>query len=360
VSKYFKKKVLLPHGTIKIPKILHDTVIFLSSHLQTEGLFRKTGSLSRQRELISFIERGAIIPADSHVHDVANLMKRFFRELPEPLLTNRLLPCFEGAYEIFHNDKEKFHKVVLLLCLMLPKDHRYALEWTINFMASVAANSSQNKMDADNLATVLTPNVMRCTKVAVPTKRQLHSYTAIVVTLIELHKSIGFVPCDIYETVNRLDLRQCRNSYDSKDKARSVEADGPSDAGEGKSLEDLGAKQKRRKRRSGSLSGFISGIGHSIGRLTGSRRRSGSHKITRPTAMEMHDRLAADNEVCASSHHMENTEDREVDLMDCDSSPTLLQPHAVPILDGRSLRKAMPGDKIFLYLPLCLPLQCSK
>jgi hypothetical protein len=57
---------------------------------------------------------------------------------------------------------------------------------------------------------------------------------------------------------------------------------------------------------------------------------------------------------------MENTEDREVDLMDCDSSPTLLQPHAVPILDGRSLRKAMPGDKIFLYLPLCLPLQCSK
>ena len=106
-------------------RILHDTVTFLQHHLHTEGLFRKTGSLSRQRELLSFMDRGAMIPGDSHTHDVANLMKRFFRELPEPLLTNRLLSCFEDAYNMFHTDKEKFHKVVLLLCLLLPQDHRW-------------------------------------------------------------------------------------------------------------------------------------------------------------------------------------------------------------------------------------------
>ena len=44
--------------------------------------------------------------------------------------------------------------------------------------------------------------------------------------------------------------------------------------------------------------GFISGIGHSLGRLAGSRK-NGSRKLSRPTAMELHDRLI----------HVDNGED---------------------------------------------------
>ena len=125
----------------------------------------------------------------------------------------------------------------------------------MNFISSVAANSDKNKMDTENLATILTPNVMRCTKVAIPTKRQLRSYTAVVVALIDINKSIGFVSCDVHESVNRLGLRQCRNDCGARDRAGSVEADGQSEVGEGKTLEELGAKQMRKKRRSRSLSG---------------------------------------------------------------------------------------------------------
>jgi len=61
--------------------------------LKTEGLFRKTGNVARQRLLKSWVMDGS---EDLHLdddtfspHDVATVLKQLLAELPEPLLTHR-------------------------------------------------------------------------------------------------------------------------------------------------------------------------------------------------------------------------------------------------------------------------------
>ena len=141
--------------------------------------------------------------------------------------------------------------------------YRHTLEWTSHFMASVAANSDHNKMDIDNLATVLSPNIMRCTKIAVPTRNQLRAYKAVVIAFIEVNELIGYLPQDVYDSITRLSLHRCRNESEKGDdevKSGEVgEGSGEATTTDGKGLEELGAKMKRRKRRSGSLSGVLIG-----------------------------------------------------------------------------------------------------
>lgn len=61
-----------------------------------EGLFRKSGSLSRQQELKVLLNSGADLNLDYgtySAHDCASVLKSFLADLPEPLLT-------EGHYSI--------------------------------------------------------------------------------------------------------------------------------------------------------------------------------------------------------------------------------------------------------------------
>ena len=73
--------------------------------MQTEGLFRKAGSAARQRDIRRQLERGEGVKASHDVIDLANILKQFLRDLPEPLIpyqlhhvlvksATRLLPSF--------------------------------------------------------------------------------------------------------------------------------------------------------------------------------------------------------------------------------------------------------------------------
>ena len=61
-----------------------------SSHLRLEGLFRKAGSASRQRQLKASLEESEAwgeALENANPLDVAGLVKLWLRELPEPLIT---------------------------------------------------------------------------------------------------------------------------------------------------------------------------------------------------------------------------------------------------------------------------------
>ena len=62
------------------------------SDIKAEGLFRKTGNVTRQRLLKEWIKQEAELHLDDGTfspHDIATVLKQFLSELSEPLLTRK-------------------------------------------------------------------------------------------------------------------------------------------------------------------------------------------------------------------------------------------------------------------------------
>lgn len=74
-------------------------ICFLSSYkkdVSVEGIFRKNGNIRRLKELSEEIDRNPaqVNLANETPVQIAALLKKFLRELPEPLLTYKLYKLF--------------------------------------------------------------------------------------------------------------------------------------------------------------------------------------------------------------------------------------------------------------------------
>jgi hypothetical protein len=66
------------------------------SDMSIEGIFRKNGNIKRLNQLIEAIDRdpGSVDLTTDNPVQLAALLKRFLRELPDPLFTFRLHRLF--------------------------------------------------------------------------------------------------------------------------------------------------------------------------------------------------------------------------------------------------------------------------
>lgn len=173
--------------------------------------------------------------------DIASLVKQFFRELPDPLLTSTLYDNFLRC-SIVEDEAEKL-TAILFLCLLLPSPNLNTLRFIMHFLAKVAALSDQNKMDASNLAICLTPNLLRpgsgvdkTDKAVVCCGGAIQAETAVVYLLILHAEKIGMVSDTVVERATL--FSSCCTLSEELDENRNSQ--------EGK---------KNRKKRSGSLQG---------------------------------------------------------------------------------------------------------
>ncbi|XP_038046616.1 uncharacterized protein LOC119720832 [Patiria miniata] len=246
-----------------VPKFLVDCVQFLQDNIDCEGLFRKPGSRARQKDLQHIIENEGPIPTDAHVHDVAGLFKLFFRELPEPLLSGKLAEALLKCQQLL--TAQEVHYTTQLLCLTLPATYYHTLRYAMQFLKQVAGSVSSNRMDASNLALVMTPNLMGGLKAdksggTSATEKLLRLQTAVIRHLIENADDIGMVPDAVAERVESFGNRSSCDLLTD----RLTSEDELDKSGEG-ALEER--KKNRRRRRSGPIQGIMSGIGHSLGIL---------------------------------------------------------------------------------------------
>jgi hypothetical protein len=135
----------------------------------------------------------------AHPHDVASLIKQFFRHLQEPLLTNLYHDSLIKALR--QENEEERTRLILYICLMLPLTHLQTLQYVMKFAAEVATHSAQSKMGLSNLAIVLTPNLMHISKKdnGSISEKLLKDQTVIIETLLKNANRVGMVPEDIYE-----------------------------------------------------------------------------------------------------------------------------------------------------------------
>ncbi|KAI9838635.1 MAG: hypothetical protein M1819_004949 [Sarea resinae] len=154
-------------GALRIPAIIDDCVTAMRGmDMSVEGVFRKNGNIRRLKELADQIDaRGgdAVDLTRESPVQVAALLRKFLRDMPEPLLTFKLHRLFITSQKIA--DEEKRRRVLHLTCCLLPKSHRDSIEILFSFLNWVSSFShvdeeSGSKMDIHNLATVVTPNIL--------------------------------------------------------------------------------------------------------------------------------------------------------------------------------------------------------
>jgi Rho GTPase-activating protein 11 len=162
------------------------------------GLFRKSGGVKKQKQIQQHLEAGGCFEKYHNVIDVANLLKTFFRELPEPLIPiaiqDALIRCL-----IHCNSYEHKVEAILLTILFLPPISINTLAYFLQFLQLFTSYSSENLMTVNNVVKVLTPSIMPLPLNA-PEKR-LQSHFKVMELLIENANLIGVVPNRMIKTV---------------------------------------------------------------------------------------------------------------------------------------------------------------
>ncbi|XP_018915682.2 rho GTPase-activating protein conundrum isoform X1 [Bemisia tabaci] len=88
------------------------------------------------------------------VHDLAALLKRLLRDIPEPLFTNELIDLFYQSHAVPECDR-----ALNLLVLLLPNENRATLLALISFLSQLIINQASNKMSAHNVAMIVAPSL---------------------------------------------------------------------------------------------------------------------------------------------------------------------------------------------------------
>lgn len=145
-----------------IASVLHKCCTsLLKSGIEQPGIFRLAGGLPQLRKLKAMFDSNRM-DEEEWEHDVftlAQAIKLYLRELPEPLLT---FAMFEDWISCIGNPKvaTRIPRCKELVD-KLPNAFQTNLQYLIWFLSQVAAKEPENKMGASNLGLVLGPNVLR-------------------------------------------------------------------------------------------------------------------------------------------------------------------------------------------------------
>ncbi|OLY83677.1 Rho-type GTPase-activating protein 1 [Smittium mucronatum] len=199
-----EESTLGTHGckSLFVPSFFEKMITTLQGmDLTIEGIFRKNGNIKRLREVSKAADKdhdSVNLHQDNSVQ-VAALLKKFCREIPDPLIPFRMRKLFLDINSSISNPD------ALLLAyqcaiLLLPQPNRDMLNVLLSFLKSVSTFSyiDENlgsKMDSKNLAVVITPNIMYA-DIKESNKDDTYSFaaTSVINSLIDLTPMVWQVP----------------------------------------------------------------------------------------------------------------------------------------------------------------------
>uniref|UniRef100_A0A672H6A2 Rho GTPase activating protein 11A n=1 Tax=Salarias fasciatus TaxID=181472 RepID=A0A672H6A2_SALFA len=186
-----------------VPSFLVDACMVLLAHVDTEGLFRKSGSILRLKALRAKLDAEEECLSTALPCDVAGLVKQFFRELPEPVLPAELQDAFLKAQQLPTQDDRT--SATMLLSCVLPDKNLSVLRYFFDFLHNVSERSAENKMDSNNLSVILAPNLLHSgdgtEKMSANTEKRLKLHAAVVHCFIENAHSFGVLPQSLQEKI---------------------------------------------------------------------------------------------------------------------------------------------------------------
>eukprot|EP01132_Coremiostelium_polycephalum_P004542 gene4542-5658_t len=149
------------HPDIKIPLFLYNGFRYIIQNgLEIEGIFRIAGTKDRVKQLQTQLDRGDNI--DFHTNkvdpvDLADLMKIYFRELPDCLLQS---DQYDHFISVLTQDRLGQIQKLRELVSQLRPENQEMLKELVWFLGKVAINHHYNKMTFENLGLVWGPNLL--------------------------------------------------------------------------------------------------------------------------------------------------------------------------------------------------------
>uniref|UniRef100_A0A4W3JHH5 Rho GTPase-activating protein 7 n=1 Tax=Callorhinchus milii TaxID=7868 RepID=A0A4W3JHH5_CALMI len=143
-----------------LPQSIQQAMRYLRSQcLDQVGLFRKSGVKSRIQALRQMNETctDGVNYEGQSAYDVADMVKQYFRDLPEPLMTSKLSETFLQIYQYVPKDQRL--QAIQAGIMLLPDENREALQTLLYFLSDVAALVEENQMTPTNLAVCLAPSL---------------------------------------------------------------------------------------------------------------------------------------------------------------------------------------------------------
>lgn len=178
---------------LTVPWFLDESLRVLISHASTEGILRKSGSLSRQRLLRTSLEMSAslsiasVVLASAPVHDVSGLLKQWLQLLPEPLLPKPLIQL------LLRCQMKHGLEAVLLGLRILPEERLACLRHLLSGLSRLAADPL-SRMGPHNLAVVLAPTLCCPSAVQTANREDLDRLVSLVEILIGSSHLVGSTP----------------------------------------------------------------------------------------------------------------------------------------------------------------------
>lgn len=196
---------------LRIPIVVNDVINALRlKDMSVEGIFRLNGNIKNLRDLTEQINKSPLkSPAfsDYSAVQLAALMKKWLRELPNPLLTFNLYELWIASRK--EGDIVMCKRILHLTYCMLPRSHRNLLEVLLYFFSWVASfanidEETGSKMDIHNLATVIAPNILFAKPAAgeaaaVQSGESYFLAIEVVNQLIEIHEELAVIPPDLWQ-----------------------------------------------------------------------------------------------------------------------------------------------------------------
>ncbi|CAL1712315.1 unnamed protein product [Somion occarium] len=148
-----------------IPRVVKDCIQFLrNTGMQEEGLFRRSPNSALLKQVKEAYDRGHVVSLDTFgdPHLAAVLLKKYLRDLPEPLFPENTYPLVRKC-PMPTNDPADVSSVIYIretLLLELPHCSYILLNHVFHLLHEVSLRSASNRMDAHNLAVVISPNLV--------------------------------------------------------------------------------------------------------------------------------------------------------------------------------------------------------
>ncbi|XP_068945824.1 active breakpoint cluster region-related protein isoform X4 [Petaurus breviceps papuanus] len=163
-----KISVVTKRERSKVPYIVRQCVEEVEKRgIEEIGIYRISGVATDIQALKAVFDANnkdvLVMLSDMDINAIAGTLKLYFRELPEPLLTDRLYPAFMEGIAL--SDPAAKENCMMHLLRTLPDPNLITFLFLLEHLKRVAEKEPINKMSLHNLATVFGPTLLRPSEV---------------------------------------------------------------------------------------------------------------------------------------------------------------------------------------------------